>query len=73
MQVKSSQKKLLKSKSRCIFFSIENDFFLLNRMRGGGEPDMNKVAALRKELADNLDVYEYILTKQPFIGGDVIH
>ncbi len=42
-------------------------------MRGGGEPDMHKVAALRKELADNLDVYEYILTKQPFIGGDVIH
>ncbi len=43
----------------------------MNRMRGGGEPDMNKVASLRKELSDNLDVYEHILTKQPYIGGQV--
>ncbi len=39
----------------------------------GGEPDMSKVAALRKELGDNLDVYEYILSKQSFIGGEVRH
>lgn len=37
----------------------------------GGEPDMAKVAALRKELSDNLDVYEHILSKQSYIGGDV--
>ncbi len=45
-------------------------YFPLNRMRGG-EPDMAKVAALRKELGENLDVYEYILSKQPYIGGEV--
>jgi hypothetical protein len=37
----------------------------------GGEPDMAKVAALREELAENLDVYEYILSKQSYIGGEV--
>jgi len=37
----------------------------------GGEPDMVKVAAIRKELSDNLDVYEHILSKQPYIGGQV--
>jgi len=37
----------------------------------GGEPDMAKVATLKKELADNLDVYEYILSRQSFIGGEV--
>ncbi len=46
-------------------------WFLLNRMRGGGEPDMTKVTALRKKLSDNLDVYEQILSKQPYIGGQV--
>ncbi len=45
-------------------------WFLLNRMRGG-EPDMAKVAVLRKELSDNLGVYEEILSKQPYIGGQV--
>jgi len=71
MQVKSSQKKLLKSKSGWIFFSqLKIILFLLNRMRGG-EPDMAKVAVLRKELGDNLDVYEYILSKQSYIGGEV--
>ncbi len=39
----------------------------------GGEPDMAKVAVLRKELGDNLDVYEYILSKQSYIGGEVRH
>jgi hypothetical protein len=37
----------------------------------GGEPDMAKVAVLRKELSDNLGVYEEILSKQPYIGGQV--
>lgn len=37
----------------------------------GGDPDMNKVAALRRDLSENLDVYEKILSKQPYLGGDV--
>ncbi len=37
----------------------------------GGEPDMNKVATLRKEFAENLNIYEQILSKQPYIGGEV--
>ncbi|CAF3110096.1 unnamed protein product [Rotaria socialis] len=36
----------------------------------GGEPDMNKVAELRRDLAENLDVYEKILSKQPYLGGN---
>jgi hypothetical protein len=39
----------------------------------GGEPDMAKVATLRKELGENLDVYEHILSKQSYIGGEVRH
>ncbi|CAF1556123.1 unnamed protein product [Rotaria sp. Silwood1] len=42
---------------------------IFKKMRGG-EPDMNKVAQLRSELAENLDVYEKILTKQSYIGGE---
>ncbi|CAF1008444.1 unnamed protein product [Rotaria sordida] len=42
---------------------------IFKRMRGG-EPDMAKVAQLRKELSENLDVYEQILSKQSYIGGE---
>lgn len=37
----------------------------------GGEPDMSRVAELRKELAANLDVYNHVLSKQQYIGGNV--
>ncbi|CAF2778973.1 unnamed protein product [Rotaria sp. Silwood2] len=41
---------------------------IFKRMRGG-EPDMAKVTQLRRDLSENLDVYEKILSKQPYIGG----
>lgn len=44
--------------------------FIVFRMRGG-EPDMEKVANARRTLGENLDVYEKILSKQQFIGGEV--
>ena len=37
----------------------------------GGEPDMAKVANLRQQLGENLDVYEKILSKQAYLGGEV--
>ena len=37
----------------------------------GNEPDMNKVAQLRTQLGEILDVYEKILSKQSYIGGEV--
>ncbi|CAF4651846.1 unnamed protein product, partial [Rotaria magnacalcarata] len=37
----------------------------------GGEPDMNKVAQLRGQLSEVLGVYEKILSKQSYIGGEV--
>ncbi|CAF3058610.1 unnamed protein product [Rotaria sp. Silwood2] len=39
------------------------------KMRGG-EPDMNKVAGQRQDLAENLDVYEQILSTQSYLGGN---
>jgi hypothetical protein len=33
---------------------------------------MANVANLRKELSGNLDIYEQILSKQPYLGGQVI-
>lgn len=47
------------------------DLFLFIRMRGQ-EPDMNKVAQLRTQLGENLDVYDHILSKQAYIGGEVV-
>jgi glutathione S-transferase len=40
-------------------------------MKGQGEPDEAKVAAFRTQLNTNLDVYEKILSKQPYLAGDV--
>jgi len=40
-------------------------------MRGTGEPDEVKVASLKQQLNTNLDVYEKILTKQPYLAGEV--
>ena len=37
----------------------------------GGEPDMSKVADLRLDLGKKLDIYEKILSKQPYLGGEV--
>ncbi len=71
MPIKFLEKIFSKSKINLFFLSIK-DILCCNRMRGG-EADMSKVAALRKELSDNLDVYEYILSKQSFIGGEVRH
>ncbi|CAF5021494.1 unnamed protein product [Rotaria sp. Silwood1] len=60
--------------------SIESSYFdshansivgerIFKKMRGG-EPDMNKVAELRRDLAENLDVYENILSSQSYLGGN---
>jgi glutathione S-transferase len=40
-------------------------------MKGEGEPDEDKVASFEKQLNTNLDVYEKILSKQPYLAGDV--
>jgi len=40
-------------------------------MRGQGEADEAKVASLKQQLNTNLDVYEKILSKQPYLAGDV--
>jgi glutathione S-transferase len=40
-------------------------------MRGAGEPDEIKVASLKQQLNTNLDVYEKILSKQPYLAGEV--
>ena len=40
-------------------------------MKGQGEPDEEKVASLKQQLSKNLDVYEKILSKQPYLAGDV--
>ncbi|CAM4797011.1 unnamed protein product [Rotaria magnacalcarata] len=43
---------------------------VMKKMRGG-EPDMNKVAQLRGQLSEVLGVYEKILSKQSYIGGEI--
>ena len=40
-------------------------------MKGEGESDEAKVASLKEKLNANLDVYEKILSKQPYLAGDV--
>jgi hypothetical protein len=40
-------------------------------MRGQGEPDEEQVASFKQKLNTNLDVYEKILSKQPYLAGDV--
>ncbi|CAF1000318.1 unnamed protein product [Rotaria sordida] len=43
---------------------------IFKKMRGG-EPDMNKVAELRRDLAKNLDVYDQILSTQSYLAGNM--
>jgi glutathione S-transferase len=44
---------------------------MFNRLLGLGEPDEAKIAQFKEELASKLDVYERILSKQPYIAGQV--
>ena len=44
---------------------------MLHRMMGRGEPDEAKIAELKAQLNEKLDVYEKILSKQPYLGGQV--
>ncbi len=37
-----------------------------------GEPDETKVNQLKEQLNEKLDVYEIILSKQPYLAGQVI-
>ena len=45
--------------------------FVCNRRKGLGDPDLVKIASLREQLNAKLDVYEKILSKQPYLGGQV--
>ncbi|CAF0761425.1 unnamed protein product [Rotaria sordida] len=60
--------------------SIETSYFdpyasgiigerVFKKMKGQGEPDEVKVASLKATLNANLDVYEKILSQQPYLGG----
>ncbi len=40
-------------------------------MKGLGEADPAKVASLKEQLNGKLDVYEKILSKQPYLAGQV--
>ncbi|CAF4685521.1 unnamed protein product [Rotaria sp. Silwood2] len=42
---------------------------VLKKMRGG-EPDMNQVAEFRRDLGENLDVYEKLLSEQSYLAGN---
>ena len=37
----------------------------------GADTDVVKLTNAKRTLAENLDVYDQILSKQPFIGGEV--
>jgi len=60
--------------------SIETSYFdpnasgivaerVFKKMKGLGEADETKVASLKEQLNAKLDVYEKILSKQPYLGG----
>lgn len=40
-------------------------------MKGLGEADETQVASYKAELNKNLDVYEKILSQQPYLAGEV--
>jgi hypothetical protein len=44
---------------------------MLNRFFGREKPDEVKIAQFKKELNGKLDVYEKILSKQPYMAGQV--
>ena len=39
-------------------------------MKGLGEADQEKVASFKQQLNANLNIYEKILSKQPYLAGD---
>ncbi|UJR11441.1 hypothetical protein I4U23_015620 [Adineta vaga] len=43
----------------------------VKKVLGRGEPDESKIAQFREELASKLNVYEKILSKQPYMAGQV--
>ncbi len=45
--------------------------FILNRMLGRGQPNEAKIAEFKEELNSKLNVYEKILSKQPYMAGQV--
>ncbi len=59
------------SKSNYCFHEIFKYIFVKFRMKGQGEADEDKVTSLKQQLNKNLDVYEKILSKQPYLAGDV--
>jgi glutathione S-transferase len=42
-----------------------------NRFSNAGEPDEDKVTELKTALNEKLDVYETILSNQPYLAGEV--
>ena len=40
-------------------------------MLGSGETDEDRVNELKEQLNDKLDVYEKILSEQPYLAGEV--
>ena len=40
-------------------------------MKGLGESDEARVATLKQQLSEKLDVYDKILSKQPYLAGQV--
>ena len=40
-------------------------------MKGEYEADEAKVASMKEQLSKNLDVYEKLLSKQPYLAGEV--
>ncbi|UJR28223.1 hypothetical protein I4U23_009473 [Adineta vaga] len=43
---------------------------VFKKMKGLGDADEAKVTSFKKELSTKLDVYEKILTKQPYLAGE---
>lgn len=62
---------LQKVETMICIFSLRTYMFIFNRYMGRGESDETKVAELKAQLNAKLDVYETILSKQPYLGGQV--
>jgi len=45
--------------------------FFLNRFFNAGDADENLVNELKEQLNQKLDVYDKILSKQPYLAGQV--
>ena len=59
-------------KSNSYFIHTFLSYSFLNRMLKIGESDETRVAQLEQQLSDKLDVYDKILSKQPYLAGQVI-